>query len=1247
MPSSRTPLLMLLLWLIACTLAPCVAAQDNFTQRAWDVPAGRTAEARRMLLELAGPDADNATIDADEDHHQLIISGPPQLQTLAKQLLLQLAATADNSAARGTATRTPARPITEPPELKTYRTVSVPARSLLAAVRRTAGTGARVTPGAGDDLLYVSAPPAAHRLLLDMPELQLVEAAATTAESPERRTAAVRSTGSPAPRSVLLQALTTDEAVDSLSAMLGSNFRQSGSQWILQKGRTRKAAVLVQPADNSISVSGDPQLTDQLCRLLTQLDAARDSGETDAIHFVSLSQMEPAVVQRAVKLWQQAADQSARPAAKSDSAEPLRETEQLPERPEQGSSRRARPLRMASFSTQQAAGGDVAAQAGADEPAGTPLRRPSADVQVEALPDLDVMILRGRDPDVEELSRIIQEIERLSLETTPEIEVIYLQHVRGEKLNELIDDVLQDLTGPLQGRVSITPLVKPNALLLVGWGEAVQAAKKLVQRLDESVMPETQLEVFRLKRASATAVEATIAEFLNNRDGLGTEVTVTADNRTNSLLVNAAPRDLAEVRLLVEQLDVDSSESVNQVRIVVLKNALAVDVSTTINAALLAARGGGAAAAAGRNAALELLLTQPDGSRMAAAGMLEDVRITADARTNRLFLTGPAESLDLIEQLIKTLDETPAAAAQIKVFQVTNGDASELVQVMRSLFPEGGVSTVPQLAVAEGETALVPVRFSVDIRTNSIIATGSSGDLRIIEVLLLRLDEAGTQERINKVLRLKNSPALDVANAVNNFLRSERTVALSAPGRQNPFAQIESEVVVVPEPVGNALIISATPRYFDQILELVEGLDAQPPQVMIQVILAEVELDNLQEFGVELGLQDSLLFDRSVLSNVVNPAAATVNPGFNFNNQQLGNSASAASMAGKGKVGGQALSHFSLGRTSGDTEYGGLVLSASSENISVLLRAMNQSRTMEILSRPQVMTLDNQPAFIQVGERVPRITGTSINQVGQVNSVALENVGLILGVTPRISPEGMVVMEIDAEKSDVGPEIEGIPVSVSSQGQVIRSPRVNITTAQTTVSAASGQTIVIGGLITTDNRTVSRRVPYLSDIPLLGQLFRYDSSSNNRRELLIILTPHVVRGPEEAELLKQMEMSRMSWISSDIFDWMNPQMPISSSLDGDQVPTVYPDKTPGAGSLPKPVPETVPAANAPAVPPVPAATTAPPQTGSKPGVKAVIPEWKIEQANVEERPSAVRQLAWQKQKKTAVKPATNQRTPRP
>jgi type II secretion system protein D len=719
------------------------------------------------------------------------------------------------------------------------------------------------------------------------------------------------------------------------------------------------------------------------------------------------------------------------------------------------------------------------------------------------------------------------------------------------------------------------------------------------------------MQMFSLKHASANQVETTIQQFLSNRGGLGPEVNITADPRTNTVIVNAAPRDLQEVTKLIERLDAGTSESVNQARVIQLKNALAADVSQTITQAITAARGG---TGTQRSAALEMLMTGPDGKSVAASGLLEDVRLTPDVRTNRIFITGPPDSVPLVEQLIRSLDESPAAAAQIKVFQITNGDATDLVQVLRSLFPEqAAVSTVPQLATAEGESALVPVRFSVDVRTNSIIATGTSGDLRIIEVLLLRLDEADSQERVNEVYRLKNSPALDVANAVNSFLRSERVVNQAAPGRQNPFAQIESEVVVVPEPVGNALIISATPRYFEQIMELVEGLDAQPPQVMIQVILAEVELDNRHEFGVELGLQDSLLFDRSLMSNILTP-------GFDFNNKPLGNSSSATSLATAGNVGGQALSHFALGRVSDDTDFGGMVLSASSENVSVLLRAMNQSRSLEILSRPQIMTLDNQPAFIQVGQRVPRIVGTSINQVGQVNTVELENVGLILGVTPRISPEGMVVMEIDAEKSEVGPEIEGIPVSTSADGTVIRSPRVNITTAQTTVSSASGQTIVIGGLITTSNTSLSRRVPWLSDVPVLGHLFRFDGNRNQRKELLIILTPHVVRGPSEAEYIKQVEMARMSWISCDIFNWMNTDTTVTGQLDSLTVPTIYPDQTPGAPALQQ--------LNH-IVMPVPAADDVPNQTETN-----ATPEWKIESLETSEpadkSASQIRQMSFQK-----------------
>ena len=413
---------------------------------------------------------------------------------------------------------------------------------------------------------------------------------------------------------------------------------------------------------------------------------------------------------------------------------------------------------------------------------------------------------------------------------------------------------------------------------------------------------------------------------------------------------------------------------------------------------------------------------------------------------------------------------------------------------------------------------------------------------------------------MNTVYRLKNAPAIDVAGAINELLRSRRVIEQATPGMRSAFELVEREVIVVPEPVSNSLIISATPRYYEEVLRVVEDLDKQPAQVMIQVVIAEVLLDDFDEFGIELGLQDSVLFDRSLLSGLetitrvtedTTPlgavtrvqedviVAATNTPGFNFNNQPLGNAGSDRAFAGSSQLGTQGLSNFNVGRMSSQLGYGGFVLSASSESVSMLVRALQQSRRMEVLGRPQIMTLDNQPAFIQVGERVPRITGSRFDANAQTNTVELENTGLILGVTPRISPEGLVVMEIDAEKSKVGREEDGIPVSVV-QGNVIRAPKIAVTTAQTTVSAASGETIVLGGLITKDELVVRRRVPYLSSIPVLGNLFRYDSNSTIRSELLIILTPQVVRDEQDLERLKMAEAARMSWCLADVHEIHGP-----------------------------------------------------------------------------------------------------------
>lgn len=1008
---------------------------------------------------------------------------------------------------------------------------------------------------------------------------------------------------------VMLGQVRVEQIEATLFQLLGSrlvampNPLPNGAQYVFVDAAGKRLELSIDRARNGITVIGPEPLAGQFVRLVQHLDRPASPGRTQRI--VPVHRADPAKVEQAVKAYRTGGrdEGAAVPRGGSGSND--------------AQARGAIGLVGYLFQPADAVRGSAVQQAVAmaAAPATTPvvpatpttpttpippvppvpLRNVASDVEVEVLPDLDVIILRGREQDVSELTRIIEELERLSAETQPSIEVCPLQHVGSDALTTLIARVQDSLLGGSQGRVSITPLGKPNALLLIGWGDAVRAAKELITKLDQPVSAEAQFKVFPLKHAPANSARTTVQEIFTNRTGLASRVQVSADVRTNSLLVQASPRDMIEAAAIIENLDRGESASVNQTRIYKLKNTLAADLATTLQAAIAASRGGSptataTAASGGKSSTLELVTIDPAGRKILKSGILADVQITADPHLNTLIISAPAESMELVVALVQQLD-VPVATAQIKVFRIVNGDATNLTLMLRSLLlrPETGTTVAP-LPLSQDESTLAPLRFSVDTRTNSIIAVGGSSDLRIVEALLLRLDQQDVAERKNAVYRLKNAPATDVATAINEFLRSERQVQQAAPGVTSASQQMESEVVVVPEQVSNALIVSATPRYFQKICDLIEKLDEQPAQVLIQVVIAEVKLSNYDEFGIELGLQDSVLFDRSLLGNLVTTTSTITNaagtaignqqsivaasntPGFNFNNgESLGNSGTGSSVAGRNLVGGQSIANFGVGRNSSKTGYSGLVLSASSESVSALLRAMQELSCARIISRPQIMTLDNQPAFVQVGQRVPRITGTAINNVGQVNSVALENVGIILGVTPRISPEGLVVMEVDAEKSEVDTTEKGTEVAISS-GVPIYSPYINVTTAQTTVSASSGETIILGGLIAKGTEQIDRRVPWLADIPVLGNLFRYKSNYMDRRELLIILTPHVVRNQAEQERVRQLEASRMHWCLRDLNQIHGDVNVVPAAAS---VPTIYPDSNPRGvvPDAPQPMPE--------------------------------------------------------------------------
>ncbi len=954
----------------------------------------------------------------------------------------------------------------------------------------------------------------------------------------------------------------------------------------------------------TVTVRGSGPAVQSCVRLIRLLDGAERPAD-DGTRLVSLAGARPTDVRRLVEAIRTGSEPGGRPervrSTESSAAIPRNPlVAMLFQKPGQQPDKPAAETKPADTERPPPPPGKQAAAA--DQPDGDAgLIGP---VQIELLDGLDVLVVRGHRRDVDRVVEIINQVERLSAVTQPAIEVYHLLHVDCEALAALVEELYAEVFFARQGDVSITALVKPNALLLIGRRECVNTVVELVQRLDRPVAPESQFRVFQLKHAPVETVKTMVDEFFAERGGLGTRVQVTVDFRSNSLILHASPRDIAEAAELIKKVDISTSQAVNELRVLHLENSLAEELAPILQEAINSQgnrrqgaartttssqqRSGGAAGqqAEAKSAMLRFITIDKEGRRNWNSGILTDVRITADPRANAILVSAPANSMALIEALVRQLDKLPGAEAQIKVFTIVNGDAVSLSEVLETLFAQQSRGTnqpAVRTGAGEGDSSLVSLRFAVDMRTNSIIASGSKGDLGVVEAVLLRLDESGSRQRKSSVYRLKNAPAADVANAINEFLRSERQVQEVTTEMMSPFEQIEREVVVVPEPVSNSLIVSATPRFYEEIKELIEKLDEQPPMVMIQVLIIEVGLGSADEFGVELGLQDSLLFDRSVLGDIITTTQTTYDafgnptsqnetivsasnaPGFNFNNQPLGNSGSTQAMQSAQKLAGQALSSFAVGRVNSELGYGGLVLSGTSRSVNVLIRALQENRRAEILSRPQIMTLDNQPAFIQVGERVPRISGSQVNQAGQINNIVLENVGLILGVTPRISPDNLVVMEIDAEKSAVGPIAEGIPVSISTySGEVIKSPRIETTTAQTTVSALTGQTVVLGGLITKEKVDIHRRVPLLADVWLLGNLFRYDYQTTKRKELIIIMTPHIVRNEQDAEAIKQVEMARINWCLSDSLDMHGDNAIRGHGTEwiDDDTPVIYPDGKP-------------------------------------------------------------------------------------
>lgn len=783
------------------------------------------------------------------------------------------------------------------------------------------------------------------------------------------------------------------------------------------------------------------------------------------------------------------------------------------------------------------------------------------EVNVQAMQDLGILILKGNESDVAKVEQIIQQLESMSVGSLPSIHLRLVENVDSDALATLLTDVYTQLTELKQRTGSenrktaaFLPVVQPNAILIISSEIERETVLALVTELDKPLTPDLEFEVFPLKSAVASQVVTALTDFYAERRGLGTTITPIADVRTNSVIVQGRPNELAEVRKLISQIDKDEPAATSRMQVVRLKNAVATELATTINTAIQSVInppqqtqgqggfGGGFGNTQGaqqlrdnKSIALEFLASTGGVKELIKSGILADVRVNSDIRSNSLIVSAPEASMPLMMALIEELDQTPGAVSEIKVFTLQNADAQQSVDLLTTLFENTNQEDQLgiQLAGTEGSSSsLIPLRFSADVRTNTVLAVGSSESLSVVEALLLRLDSEDTRQQTRSVIPLRNAPADLVAQTLLDYLEQQQALQDSSEDLISNIERVRQQVLIAPDLNSNSLIISASPQYYSQITQIIEQLDAQPPEVVIQALLVEVSLDATDEFGIELGFQDPLLMTRSLATTTAGGLTTVGTPGLNFNNTSvpLGNNVGPGS--NPGNVATQGLSNFSLGRANGDLGFGGFVFSAQSDAVSVLLRALASRRTVHVLSRPQVRTTHNNEAYVTVGQQVPVVNGVTTNQLGTANPVVTpQQVGITLRVTPRITPDGIVAMTVFADKSSLSDQ--GVPIFVQTTGAAIESPIINQSQAQTTVNVPNGQTIVIGGMITKSDSTLERKVPWLGDLPIVGKAFRYDGTTTSRTELLIFLTPRIVMSDLDSELHKQVESERTHFIESE------------------------------------------------------------------------------------------------------------------
>jgi len=471
--------------------------------------------------------------------------------------------------------------------------------------------------------------------------------------------------------------------------------------------------------------------------------------------------------------------------------------------------------------------------------------------------------------------------------------------------------------------------------------------------------------------------------------------------------------------------------------------------------------------------------------------------IRIDKQRNMLILAGTPQELNILQETIEIFDVDWLRGMSVGLYPLNYVDPNTLKAELDGIL--GG---------AEGNTDELLgglVRTLSIERLNSILLISSTTPaLREAEIWLYRLDRQGEQSGQHLyVYEVQNAKATELADILGHIFYTDISFSVSstepslAPGTTAveivdeegnagaistttsvPVSVASSElsltsgesIKIIADDTRNALVILATQEDYKMVAAAIQKLDVVPLQVLIEATILEVTLNDNLNYGVEWFFKNGLGGSHEGQGQLDLGAAgiAALAPGFSY------------------------------------------TIVNSLGNIRVALNALEEVSEIKVLSSPSLMVLNNQTATINVGDEIPVPTRQSVSNVDPdaptVNEISYRNTGVTLTVTPRVNNSGLVTMDIKQEVS------QAIDTTTSS----LDAPTIQQRQITSTVAINSGETIVLGGLIQEIESQAESGIPFLYKLPLIGKLFGQTSDSRRRTELIVLLTPHVVRSNNDA-----------------------------------------------------------------------------------------------------------------------------------